>query len=359
MRSLVVLLLTVSQTVLANMASPYFLGTQSAAPFSSKRVEVQREVLLIKLKSNFQQADYDIQYHINCDTDGVQMPLLFYAQQYSSGFQVWVDDKPVELVNLPLGFDGDNYLFGNDTAHTQDDEDVLVKIYWDKDEFDYYLIGELKYFVVDLAKGNHMVRVTYTANSSVDRSGWVKEYGHQYSLSPAKHWKGFGGLLLQIDDTELPDKNYTVNLPVETVNTGKMGSFTGLPSDQLILWYRPQVNAIGWFLIKVGPVWLALMFSLILLIIHFAAMYRYRQKHPTGVSLLVWLVGMLVPALCMILYILSFLLIDTAIGEQASGRHGYTFMIFMFYPLAAPLYLLVCWLLDKYLVRNTGFFIKK
>ena len=81
----------------ANMASPYIPGTSSSTVYSSKDVDILKEKILIKLNKNFESADYVIEYYINAETAGNQIPLLFHAIDYSKNFKVFVDGKEIKI----------------------------------------------------------------------------------------------------------------------------------------------------------------------------------------------------------------------------------------------------------------------
>ncbi|MCS6935510.1 MAG: hypothetical protein NZM35_10235 [Chitinophagales bacterium] len=337
---LIIWLLLMPCTALANMASPYFWGTHSAAPFSSRLIQIEKEILRIKLSSDFLQAHYDVAYHIISDTSGVVVPLLFYAQDYDSGFQVSFNNKPVMLQNYPYKNAAD-FLFGDDITYAEDSEQRLVKIYWDKEDFNYYRLGELKYFEVHLQKGRHVIRVNYTANAFIDRSGWINRYTHRYSLSPARHWKGLDSLFVEISTAGFTDTFSTnIHLKKQSDNTLSAG-YSQLPAEALLITYAPTPSGFAKLMIGVGPWGITILTMLFTAILFYICIRKLRNYSP-AISKIAKISGVLIlPMVVVSSYILSFPLIYTIIGEHASRYHDYNFLAIFAYPVLALLYTLI------------------
>lgn len=94
---LLFLVLLANVACFANMASPMQTGTHGTAPFTSREVDIVREQMRIVPDRKFQKAVFYIDYFIQSDRDGRQIPLLFYAMDYMTDFKVWLDDMPVLL----------------------------------------------------------------------------------------------------------------------------------------------------------------------------------------------------------------------------------------------------------------------
>jgi len=185
------------------MSSPIQEGTLSSSAFSSKDINILSEKINIKIDKQFKTVKFIIEYTIQSDIIGRQIPLLFYAQDYKDSFFVWVDNQRVAIQNIPYkythfhnspfsGFSGVKH--GNVNNNESDE----VSIHWNKNSSYVYKINDLKYFETDILKGTHKVRVEYTANVWTDISGWIKKYSFRYSLTPAKFWKSFGTLTINI-----------------------------------------------------------------------------------------------------------------------------------------------------------------
>jgi len=62
--------------------------------------------------------------------------------------------------------------------------------------------------------------------------------------------------------------------------------------------------------------------------------------------------SLVVPLLILFFHMLSYFIIDWSIGEEASRRHGYTFLILFLYPLLLPVYWFIMWWIDRSMKRS-------
>ena len=151
---------------LANMASPYTDGDWAAAPFSSRDIDILLEKISVQFSPERQKTFYDITYNIRCDASGQQIPLLFYAPGYEKDFLIWVDGQPVKTLDIPVKYArySDEVLpaFENSISTS------LITVCWDKNVQEDIEEKDLIYFETNLNKGNHTIRVTYTANTWTD-----------------------------------------------------------------------------------------------------------------------------------------------------------------------------------------------
>ncbi|MBK8487762.1 MAG: hypothetical protein KBF51_02940 [Chitinophagales bacterium] len=329
----------------ANMASPWQRGTQSASAYSSNDLDIIHEHILIAVNNDFSEAKYTITYTIQSSVQGNQIPLVFYAMDYVGDFQIWLDDTPVtwqQIIDqqsndsLLIGY---NYIFKNNA-----EEDTPLTIFWGKENKDQIESSDLKYFVADLSAGTHTIRVQYTAEAWVNSSEWVKNYSFRYALSPAKYWKSFGGMDIDIQ-VENSTIAYSTNLGTSQTNTNsnmQSWKFKTIPEETLVIDYTPEISSFAMLLIKIEPFGLAIIFSVLLFILHLTLIFRYRKKHPTkSIAWFISIGSVFIPIIAMIFYMYSFGLIDNAIGTGASRFHGYTFMVLMILPLAVPAYYLL------------------
>src|SRR5476649_1747711 len=99
MRKYIILFLVlISRLCFANMSSPYGEGTKVSSVFSSRNIDILSERIWVTVDRKFETAHYVVEYNISTDTDGRQIPLLFYAVNYHDGFKVLVDGRPIELL---------------------------------------------------------------------------------------------------------------------------------------------------------------------------------------------------------------------------------------------------------------------
>ncbi|MCB0643669.1 MAG: hypothetical protein KDC44_18605, partial [Phaeodactylibacter sp.] len=211
-------------------------------------------------------------------------------------------------------------------------------------------LDDMLYFEVDLTEGLHRIRVQYQAQPWVDSWGWVKKHSFRYALSPAAYWKSFGSLDIQIDAQAC---NFPLSTNIDPPQEGDLNGlaswhFEELPTDLLLLKYQPKISALAVNLILLGPMGLALIGGIVLAALHLFLVVRYRRANPEKKYSWVMLLGsFLVPLFFVWLWIMSYGLIDSVIGEQATRQHGYvSFFIIFMYPLILPFYLGICWVVD-------------
>lgn len=344
--------------VYANMASPYMKGTGSSTAFSSKNVDITGEKIHIIIDSGFTKAFYKITYNINCDSPGVQVPLLFYAMDYKSDFKIWLDDKEVEVMWQNMQDERPAFTADFLSAieyRSSADSTPMVKVKWDEKTGTLYNLSDLKFFRVMLSKGSHTIRVEYEATPWTDRSQWVRESFFRYSLSPARHWKSFGSLEVSIDASRLGD-DYKTNLGEPSLGDRKniaMWSFNALPGETIKISQTPPVSAYANRLISLEPDGIAMILGLILVLLHLWAMVKFRRKYPEKKqSAAVTIGGLLVPLFVLVAYIFSFEYIDSVIGKNAGRYHGYTIFSILLYPFLLIIYLPAMWLIDRFVLKK-------
>ncbi|HNP20952.1 MAG TPA: hypothetical protein PKM63_02045 [Panacibacter sp.] len=335
------------------MASPLRPGTYASDAFSSRDIDILKERIHITVDQDFRNAFYKIEYYIRSDSAGSQVPLLFYAKDYKGAFRVWVDDKAVTLLDIPPSYTaGDSVVekFSNAFSDGANSEKPAVTIHWDKNRSALYSLDDLKYFEVAISKGEHQIRVEYVAAVWTDVSGWIKEYSFRYALSPAQHWRSFSSLEITVDGTAF---NRSLESNVGNPSRGSTNAiatwnFSKLPGDYFEIVYKPQVNAFVALLIAVAPFGLAIIFGLLLMLLHFFSIKKFRGQNPeTKYSWIMIAGSLLIPLAILIFYIGAYDIIDDLIGEDAGRYHGYTFLAIALYPLILPVYFFVMWLVDK------------
>lgn len=360
--AIILLAVLISHLCVANMASPVQQGTLSSAAFSSSDIDILNEKILITVDQDFKTASYLVEYLIKTEIDGNQIPLLFHAMDYKGDFKVWVDNEEVKIINVPQEYLSASHspfekFSGSFDSPEQQGEPETVTIYWDDHSGFIYNLNELKYFETHLTKGEHTIRVEYTANVWTDVSNWIKEYSFRYSLSPAKHWKSFGTLEITLDARGFQGQLTTNIAPsatgqIESVTTWTFGK---LPADYIQINYVPAVSSLIKIIIAIGPIGLTIIFGVILALLHLVFVLKFRKNNPSVKSSWVVIAGsIIVPLLILCFYIYSFGFIDDLIGEEAGRYHVYSFLILLFYPVFMPLYWLAMWLFEKIARRKEG-----
>ena len=344
----------------ANMAQPLVEGTQVASPFISQHVDILKETILIQPDENFDNARFTIEYHIQADSQGVQIPLLFYAYEYGDDFRVWVDGESVGLGQVPEEFsevEGTPFADFGQYFESRPVGEVPFAEIWESALRSFYVsIHDLKYFETDLSAGIHVIRVEYNATRWDDLSDWIIEKSFRYAMSPARYWRSFGELEITLDGSEF-DRPMTTNFGPPDQQQGGMSTwtFTSIPADVLLISYEPEISPTARTLIAISPEGLAGILAVLLVLLHFAAMRFFRKVHPHRRYSWVMMLGIpVVPFLTLLGYVYAFDLIDAAIGPEASNYHGYTILIFFLYPILLVIYGLGMWLVDRGLKRRYG-----
>jgi len=342
------------------MANPVIEGTFSGRPFVNQYVDIVHEDLFIKIDPNFEFADVQVKYHINSSEDGVQIPFLFYASEYFNSFSVKIDGRAVQTKDIPFDlkisettkFKDFAYFFeGKSSEHYR----TALAENLGKNGF-YIYSPDMLYFETDISKGTHLIEVSYKAKKWIDGLDEINKYSFRYALSPAKYWKSFGTLDVIIDASEF-ESPLSTNLghPIEG-NIDAIGKwhFDSLPEELVQIEYIPKVSPIAEFLLSIGAGRLACLTGLLLAIIHFIFLRRYRKRNPSqGLSLSLVIGALLIPFIFLmsIGYYDGF--IELFIGQHASQKGGSAFMAIIVYPYFLVIYgafflIINTWMKTKY-----------
>jgi hypothetical protein len=323
------------------MASPVEPGTLGIRPFINQYVSVLHENIFIKIDKNFKFATFDIDYIIHSETDGLKIPLLFYASEYYNGFEVSIDGKKIDLKQInelwSLYKDSDkekfkdfNYLFNYDREEIAD-----IKGEMKNGTFDVFAKNFL-YFETDISKGQHTIKVTYKASRWGYQNSRLNEYSFLYALSPAKYWKSFGTLDVTVDATAF---NQDITTSLGNPNEGDINGvskyhFTEMPADNLVINFYPKVSKFTQILISLNAFGVTGIFALFFIVFHLFAMKKYRKTNPKKIISPVAIIGgLIIPFFFVIGMVASSLLIDYFIGKYASGRESYgSFFSFFLLP---------------------------
>ncbi|EDP97539.1 hypothetical protein U8527_04280 [Kordia algicida OT-1] len=340
----------------ANMASPVQEGTLGTRPFLSQYVHILHENLRITIDKNFQYADFDIEYIINAEKDGNQIPLLFYASDYYENFEVYIDGKKITLQKQEDFWDlyGDDkekltnfhYLYNADRKEVGEIENNFQ--YGRSDRIS---LNDFLYFETDISTGKHSIKVSYRASNWRFKHNRLNEDSFRYALAPAKYWKSFGTLDVTIDATKVQD-NIAINL-----GTPKSGEINGIanyhfdkmPLEIIQITRMPKLSSYTKFLLNLESFWLAIILMSLIVIFHVWRMYLYRKKYPKKkFSSPAFIGAVLIPFLFIFMLILTTLWIDAAIGEPyASGRESYgAFFQFLYLPKYLGIYVLFSIIVD-------------
>lgn len=353
---LVILVLIQGRICNANMSSPIIDGSYQQEAYSSQNIDIEREVINIRLREKGGLADFNIKYYIKSDSSGIQIPQLFVAKNLHDGFKVSIDGIELPLKEIPdnlryIDFNYKDSLLSARFPEFSRDVNIDIsafKVEWNSSYYRGVYISELAYFEVDISKGKHLVEVDYVAEATIDLSGWAKEYTLEYSLYPAAYWKSFGSLEINLDASK---RNANVDMSLGAPELGNPDSvavwkFNKLPAGGFTVTINPKVNALAEFLIgydRLPPTMLlTLIFSIFIIIIH-TYFIRRERLNKNDIKLALWLkIGAFVNSFLITnFWIFSYSIIDGIIGDEASKYHGYIIFEILLYPFFLVVYMLI------------------
>lgn len=344
----------------ANMASPIEDGTWAETGFFSRDVDVLSEVLDITIDKDFRTADYHVTYVIDSAQPLNHMPLVFEVIES-------VDDFRVQL-------DGQNVAVQEVQDITEDTEGLYQRYYAPKnqaDDKDNYLkfSHNAKYFEISSDAGQHTIVITYQAARSVDKGEAVRRYFFDYSLAPARLWKSFHHLTVNVHfegDTRYVATNLdhemtedasirqglnrafrlqsheieAQHLKPNHLKANNTWHFERIPQNMLTISQHYVPNAFIRTLIAIPWLVSISMTFLILGTLHAWLLYRKRKRQTDSLLWLFWLGSLLIPLVAVFMPIIQVSVTDALLGEHASRYHGYIGLIVVFgYPVFLVLYL--------------------
>lgn len=350
------LVLVLPACLKANMANPIQKGTLAATPFVAQHAEILNAQIVAQLDSICRQARFTVRYVIWVEEAKPQVPFLFYAADYLEDFQLTLDGEPQTISPLPASFGQDPGPHFSE-VFPADDWDQSLRTYLSFGEGQRYTVAasDYQFFEADLSAGRHTLTVSYLANQWTDRRDWVQAFSFRYALAPARQWRHLRKLTLTwIPGPCLQEWKTNLGPPQQISDQQQSWSYTfaegeDLPWDYWLIKYQPPISAFAKFLIWLGPTGLAGIAFVVLGLIHNRRLYR-RSQNPTSPAQHGLVVGaLLIPLLALVTYWKSFVWIDRAIGEAASGYHGYPFLVVVYLPLIALGYGVATWALTRWL----------
>lgn len=316
---------------LANMGVPYREGSTHTAIYGNNHCTVTKEKINIDIYNRGVDesrlyAVFRILYYINSDQNQ-DLPLLFIGKDLLETKKIKVNQKTIATELL------DSLSILSYPFITQDHQSSIYHAQYTADDKIPVSLNELIYFNAPLHKGENTVYIEYEADLVFSVYGFLDNFQINYSLYPSRFWKSFGPIELALNlnnMAELTDSN--LGKPIIQKGTA-VWQIDHIDKDiALVINYKSN-----WFakmLLYVGPEGIALLASLIMFWLHFRWMHS--SKRP---NLVKWFGIFLVPLFTMIIYLLAYPLIDYVLDQQS--KHGYVFLIVLFYPLAVLCYLVL------------------
>lgn len=306
----------------ANMSSPYIRsGENMYVGLNSKDINILKEDLIIKIH-NHKEAEYNIVYHILNNKENGNLELVFDTYNTPIDFEVYLDNTPITI---------------------DKEAGRLIKAKDELNDLEERFVG----FNLYIIKGEHQIKVTYRGTPDIFLGNWIKSYEYGYNLEPAKHWNSFGKLNFTIDATQTTNGKINVNIQdsIYNISNGeiKTWQFNSLPQDFFSISYSPQESKNFDYIPSL--VFYSTLLGLFLL--NLFILFQWRKKHLSNKYCKPAILGaILIPLITLLVYIFSYNFIDYIIGEHASRRHGYYFLVIIFYPFISIIYFLFIWIID-------------
>lgn len=327
----------------ANMAKPTVDGSTVSTLFGTNTSIVQHETIAIKLTKDPSEGVYDAQYRVTytilSDKDQI-LPLSFIAINLFDMNRVLVNGKSIATKTLSEGSplppyvkkteNGNIINFNNNLGHA-------------------VLLEHIVEFSAPLKKGTNVIEVNYSALLQYNTYGFVKDFTLDYAIYPARYWKKFGPIDIELDlgdSTRIVESN--IGSPKMKGNIAQW-QINDLTNDNITIKITEKRTFIQDTVLFIGPLGFGIIAILILGYFNFKIWIKTRYKS------VFWVGIFLVPILYLVVYMFSFNCIDFVLN-QSSSRHGYVFFMIFLYPVIVPIYALALHIM-KYL--KTSFLSKK
>ncbi|RZJ73197.1 hypothetical protein [Flavobacterium sp.] len=294
----------------ANMAKPWVDGSKHSGLFTSTEAQVKHEKIDIELisKNDVFFGKYRVVYDIFVAKD-IAMPLQFIGLELHGNPTVSVNGKIVETTIPPV-------TFASVSEYDRQTHEA-------KDEFR---------FDADLKSGRNQIVVSYQVNIEYGLTSLEREYTLRYAIYPAKYWKSFGPIEIQLKAS--PEFEFTKANIGQPKFDGKFHTWKIKASDvdELEISFVRRKSVLGKLLIFLEPGGIA---SVAFILFGFLNV-RLLRKYPKKAKQIVWTGIFVAPTLFYLVFEKAYFWIDSAL--QQWQNHGYTFFYWIFWPLLALLY---------------------
>lgn len=199
-------------------------GQMTGSPFISRHCVITKEELSVDLRpmENLQPAIVNATYYFTSDTVSDHITLILVAANLSrADFSITLDDQPVHGDTVAVNGLPQEWL----ALHAAD-TDPYWQTFYDERTTRYIR------FVIAIDSGAHVLNATYSANTARDiHFGYAMHHRFAYALSPAKDWKAYNNLQLEVF---LPEGwAYSSNLELDRNGDQLSGQWDQLPAQYL------------------------------------------------------------------------------------------------------------------------------
>lgn len=357
MRKIFLLLFAfLSLQVFPNSMSPYREGSFNAEILLSSQVSILDEYIYIEINEDFTKAWFSIDYRIKNTEKGSIIPLLFYAPNFEDEFIFILDGKSQNSLNMltdsrwfdrALLYDFKYFTQYFDT--TGNKTYTIFPLEFEEGGWNSAVSpDDLFYIECFLDTGIHTTHVEYEAKAWTNLKGWINKYYFTYSLAPAKYWKSFGKLTVELNAEKFSEE-IICNLgePVSgNINSTAIWQFNSIPADNIYIRFEPEANFFAKILIFLDPIGITAIINLIIFFFIARRIKKWRRKNPNRACWPMYLIGaFIIPLTIVFPYIFSYDIIRTAIGEHGNNYQYSIYMIFTI-PIFLPLTLIFTIILD-------------
>jgi hypothetical protein len=230
----------------------YHDGPVLSTALTNKYVDIIKETIRIMPGIEFHKAFVSIQYEINTDTEGIQVPLLFacnHFEEYSGinwdSLHVWVDGHVMKVHGIYVDSADVKGTYFEDFGSSFQSPLCMPSVWAQNGKFESHLdVRACSYVKANLSKGHHVLRIDYDIWNGWRHRPWV-DYWFTYSLEPAKCRRLESALEVIVDNRA---HHYPLSVNWGKPNSGSMDSvatwnFDKYPAqDYLRIEYIDQEN---------------------------------------------------------------------------------------------------------------------
>lgn len=223
--------LTVAGDASANMASPWQPGVMAGEPYGvTAGLAIRGERLSIDMRPLADRGDALVHaaYSVDNPHDTTEVVLDFVATQISDTPVVLVDGQPVTATRQEDAALPDSWV-PPETAPSFEADAVPLES---------WKTAGVHRFTTTLSPGPHTLDVRYSAVAANFHGHAVfREHSVAYALAPARAWKSFGGLEVEV---LVPPGWEAKSLPaLPRAGDTLSAHFATLPADHLVITIRP------------------------------------------------------------------------------------------------------------------------
>lgn len=326
------------------MASSEEEGFLTGTPFLTENVDILHEYLRVSVGDDYHELNVHVIYEIKSNGNDTILPIVFYALNYEKEFQISIDGNLIELSKF----------YSNGNENVEYNNDIRMMFQGEKEPFRmarnssrniYLSKKDMKFFYLPITNGKHSIEVDYVARPYVEKGNWVKEYFFMYLISPAKKWRSFGGLTLEVEIQKENTKQFLSygNRNYIEIDKNITKEYKSIPGDLLLVKYQQKLSDKAQQLIDYGPFKLALSDGIIVALIHIIfvmLIFLFYTKKKWVKHILIWVGSCFVILYFEYSWVNYYDFIFAVIGPESGRYYGVGYLILFLIPLGILLLIL-------------------